>query len=204
MLVNARSRNKSTNGFVGVVFLAVALIGIVVAAIATMNRGPTNSTSHEAVKVAALTLINAGMRMKDELTPLLANPSNVIGDPNWNEKVRQASARATVHNRVFGPDSMGAEVKFLPYYGIYIPGLPYPDSTQSVVVVVEGVDREVCMMANHIISKDSLTQEPASVDWEVENPDMEIRFENCIKNNNNNYDFYVVIEPYLVYNGLTH
>ena len=70
------NRKRST-GFVGVVFLAIALIGIVVAAIASMSRESTSGTSREKMKMDVAVILKQGSDFKLAIDKFVADG----GDP---------------------------------------------------------------------------------------------------------------------------
>jgi hypothetical protein len=74
MVQSATTERPSQRGFVGIVFLAIALIVIVVGAIAAMNRGSGRGTANESDQATASIIIKQGADLKNAYARMLVDP----------------------------------------------------------------------------------------------------------------------------------
>jgi hypothetical protein len=200
-------RQKTSSGFVGIVFLGIALIAIVIAAIASMSRNSSTGTATEAVKMAIATQMKTMADLKQGYERMLVNgvAASSIG---WN---------STPGTGLFDP-SPGAKFALSPripkgfngnlYATIRLPGvglatqLDYLASTQVLAL-------STCQLVNNILYGDSLSAAPAvstndTLAWVQEGAEYGNdsnmtasnylgREENCIQTSDGRYIYYKVM-----------
>lgn len=155
----------SNKGFVGIVFLAVALIVIVIGAIATMSRNSTSRTSSEQIKTNVSVILKQTSDFKAGYDRKIINGSSA-DSITFNSAVgtglfdptpgAQYSVQHTPPSAV--ANFMGSGVPYTYAKLIQLPGI---GSASTDFVVTVSVIPEACRMINNILYKDPLTLAPA-------------------------------------------
>jgi len=210
MISKFTCRNKAQLGFVGVVFLAIALIGIIIAGIAVMSRGSSSSTSTEANKMLAAQVI----KKIDDLKNIQIIHEHDLMQDESDEGIERFTAlffSTAIDERAFDLPEEGSYLPVIVGQGRHhrFPGISYTDGVESLAVVVPYVKRDVCLQINSLLHKDSLSLEPASSNLSYKNlsgtSDVEKvsianfnnRSDNCVfSEQDKNYVYYSIFETH--------
>lgn len=169
-----RTHEKSS-GFVGVVFLAIALIGVVIAALAAMSRGNPSGVGAEANSSTASIVIKQGSDLKNAFAQLLVDPGLRPQDITFdmNASTGLFSPGFKVAAIPLPPPTAlttsGAGTLFAYNRRVFIPGLG-SDLRYDFVAVLGNVRLDVCQAINRNLYSDALTAPPAvsgstQADW---------------------------------------
>ena len=200
-------KNKKSTGFVGMVFLAIALIGIVISAIANMSRSSSQSTANEANRMLAAEVIKKAEDYRNALEILFQEPREPTA-----AQIRAAEEKSPVPKRVLTlseADFYPGDNQFFYRRGyFYMPGIDYPlGNTGSYPLVMPYIKKEICLQINSILYGDSLSLEPAtaavaeasvtsSTRWEDRNKTAVNylgRYSGCLKTSDGKYFYFNVI-----------
>lgn len=162
-----RSQNK---GFVGVVFLAIALIGIVVAAIASMSRESASGTSRESAKMQVSVLLKQASDIKNGFDRMVidgrvARPHDITIDTNATTglfSTAQGPAYSVAHipPRQLGPDVLINAAGFNYNIGVKLPGIGGMVGTDY-MITTQIKELSTCQIINKLLYGDSITALPA-------------------------------------------
>lgn len=155
-------------GFVGVVFLAIALIGIVIAAISAMSRSSSSGTADQTAKTNASIVLKQASDFKTGIDRMIVNGSSAAS----------ITFDATASTGLFDP-TPGAQfaVKHIPpgavfttlpgggatfYYSklVKLPGIG-SSTADDYVATVGPITIEVCRQINRTLYNDLATAAPA-------------------------------------------
>jgi hypothetical protein len=171
-----QSRYKS-KGFVGVVFLAIALIAIVLGAFAAMSRGSASNSATEKAKTDAAVLIKRLSDFKTTHDRMIASgiPETVSITAVWQNGLRpNATAAPEFQNDFLGPPPKtasggvapnGYDISYWTGSSIVLPGIGsnLPDR----FFYVGPISLTVCQAVNTLLYKDAISASPATsvVPW---------------------------------------
>ena len=163
-------RNRRCEGFVGVVFLAIALIGIVIAAIAAMSRSSSSGTSSETLKANVSVLLKQSSDIKSGFDRMVVD--GIVADPyaitiNNNATTglfSTANGRAYsvshIPPRVLGPSVLINAAGFNYNATLRLPGIGAAN-VSDYVITTQIKDLAACQMINKILYGDQLSATPA-------------------------------------------
>jgi hypothetical protein len=162
----------ANNGFVGIVFLVVAMIGIVLGGMAIMSRNSGQGFEKENLRSAVNVLRNNATDIKLSFERLIAggaNPDEIVMGSytpnlfNVGPNDRRYAAKAVIPSEL----SSGRY-----YYGktAKLPGIGSDAATEGILMLELKSERE-CRYVNHFIYNDSIDASPAvstASDWELQ------------------------------------
>jgi hypothetical protein len=206
-MINNSCRKET--GFVGVVFLAIALIGVVVGAIAAMNRGSSSGTADSAMRASAAQIIKIAADYKlafDRMTVDGASTSNFSSTPGgwFDPAAKYAIEQMPPANAALKEPMDG--VYFVYHLG-KLPAIGTASGKERFVTLK--VTLPACQAINSVLYNDGKNATPAlsnsfSVDWFGTNGD-DVHDENnlaanyvgrpegCIKTGDGLYHYYKVM-----------
>lgn len=157
-------------GFVGIVFLAIALIGIVIAAIAFMSRSSAGNVASESDKTNASIIIKQAADFKTGVDRMVATgiaPSSITFDQTVGTGIFDPTPGAQYAINTSPPTSAFVPSSSTPGYTynvwIKLPGIG--DPTREDFIVTAGGERgltlSVCKQINKLLYNDPISQMPA-------------------------------------------
>lgn len=153
--------NKEQRGFVGVVFLAIALIGIVIAAIAAMSRSSSSGTADQAAKSNASIVIKQASDFKSGIDRMIVNgvtPSTITFDATVNSGLFDPTPGAQYAVKHVPPAAVSATTGQVPqfYYSklVNLPNIGL-GTAADYVVTVPNISLVVCQQINKILYNDT-------------------------------------------------
>ena len=164
-------RQAQQSGFVGVVFLAIALIGIVIAAIAAMSRSSASGTADQAAKTNAAIIIKQASDFKSGVDRMIINGTNPV-DISFDQTVGTGlfdptpGAQFAVKNVPPGAAFDGTNATPPQYtYSrlVRLPGIGAASANDYVVTAsgTNGLTLAVCQQINKMLYNDLTTGAPA-------------------------------------------
>lgn len=160
-------QKKGQRGFVGVVFLAIALIGIVIAAIAAMSRSSSSGTADQAAKTNAAIVIKQASDFKSGVDRMIVNgvsPSSITFDSTVGTGLFDPTAGAQYAVKHSPPAAIFTTPPTTPtyYYNaqVNLPGIG--SAAADYVVAVGPLTLTACQQINRILYNDPLTATPAT------------------------------------------
>lgn len=155
-----QSRNDS--GFVGAVFLAIALIAIVVASIAAMSRQPQGNAASQKTKSEASVVLKQGADFKLAIDKMLINGASMTtlsDNPSGSGSITKFSAY---------PDTTLELSMIVPSANVYYPGAGnyiYVKNTRVgkklMTLQLLMSKLEHCQMINNLLYGDAISKAPA-------------------------------------------
>lgn len=167
-----KNLNIRQGGFIGVIFVAIALLAIVMVALGLMSRSSNGSTSEQSAKTNASILLKQTSDFKigfDTLVLKIA-PSAVTFDTAANTGLFDPSANAKYAVKHIAPSSaQTASTSYSLHALVSLPGIGAAGNSPDVVAVLPNVTAAVCKQIHKALYNDDTgtfaTSAGSLADW---------------------------------------
>lgn len=213
-MTNKEQYLRDQAGFVGVVFVAIAVIGLIVASIASMARGSSSGVSNQTTKTVVSTTMKQAADLKSAMEQITVAggvaPGSVTFDNVANTGIFNPVAKYAVvpspPPSIFASPTADKNFKFR--RDVKLPTTP-ATAPSSIVAVLGDISLDACRSINSSLYGDALTATPAvsvhpgsawygATDTALDDTTSVAsnylrRPEGCIRSNDSKYVYYKVL-----------